>query len=166
MSSKLEKENTALAKRMQNIRSSLREREDDMVRKGTGVVSSFVLGALKANGKLASLPTIPGVPRIVTLSIVANGLGLVAPSGKIRQALDGIGESTLNIAAYEWGAGGDVAGVDEDDVRGVDGRKKKKLRALQSQVSDLEDSLRTQVQTQLAPQDNGGDDWMNQYVDV
>lgn len=153
--SKLEKENEALTRRMATVRASLAARKDEFVRKGAGMGTGFVVGALEKNGKLSSLPTIPGVPRIVTLGIVANGIAWFAPKGMIRTIADGAGESLLDVASYKWGKGEDVAGASEIDVGTVEGRRRR-IRAEQRQTSDrvraLEDQLRRQISAEMGEQ--------------
>lgn len=154
--SKLARENESLNRRISNARARLQDRKQDLTRKGVGVGTSFVLGALKKNGKLASLPTIPGLGRITSLALVANAAGFMAPRGTLGTILDGIGESSLNLAAFSFGAGEEVAGFSENDVAGVEGRKKKELRRLRGQADDLENEIR-QLVTQNAGAGMGSD---------
>lgn len=148
-STNLVKANDKLEAALTSTRKRLKESEDEFVRKGAGLASGFVIGALEKNGKLAQMPTIPGVPRIVTLGIVLNAAAMFAPKGKMRQALDGAGESALNVASYKWGKGEDVAGVGEVDVGGPRARARRtdsELRDVRAQVRALEQQLAQQVQ--------------------
>lgn len=167
----LVKQNEKLEHTMGKIRSSMRERESDYWRKGSGLATGFIVGALEKNGKLAQMPTIPGVPRIVTLGILANVAAMFAPAGKMRTVLDGAGESTLNIASYKWGKGEDVAGVEELDVGGPRSRRRRTQAALSdtsARVRELESQLGTQVREELAQRGGGvaSDPSFAQYIDV
>jgi hypothetical protein len=147
-STNLVKQNDKLEASLSTVRKKLKESEDEFIRKGAGLASGFVIGALEKNGKLAQMPTIPGVPRIVTLGILFNGAAMFAPKGKLRQALDGAGESALNVASYKWGKGEDVAGVGEADVGGPRARARRTdqaLRDTQAQVRELEAQLSAQL---------------------
>lgn len=165
--SKMEKENERLSSAMARTRNMLKANETKLTRKGVSLGTSFVIGALEKNGKLASLPTIPGVPRIVTLGIVFNGLGFVAPKGgKIEAALDGMGESAFNIASYKWGKGEDVAGVSENDVGGPRARRRRTETQLAEQraaTRRLEAQLLSQAREELAAQN---DPALADYIEV
>ena len=165
--SKIEKENERLSSAMAKTRSVLKANETRFVRKGVSMGTSFVIGALEKNGKLASLPTIPGVPRIVTLGIVFNGLGMFAPkNGKIEAALDGMGESAFNIASYKWGKGEDVAGAVETDVGGPRARRRRteaQLREQRDATRRLEAQLLSQAREELSAQN---DPALADYIDV
>lgn len=157
MSSKMERANEAMRTQLVNARTNARENQDDLIRKGAGLAGAFVLGSLRKSGKITSIPTIPGVPRTIMISVVANVAGMSMPKrSKFKMALDGLGESSLAIAAYEWGQGGEVAGASElaDDARSIEGRRRKQRMARQ-----IEDRLRTEINRQIQSRETPGDEY-------
>ena len=140
-----------------------------MWRKGAGAIAGFGVGALEKNGTLAQMPTFPGVPRIATIAIVANLAGFFAPRGKIRTVLDGVGESTTNIAAYKWGKGEDIAGAHEADVGDVEGRRRRVSREvsdMRQRVAELEAQLRSGVASDGAGAPSPVPPAFADYIDV
>lgn len=159
--SKLEKANEALQRSLAGARKLAKENESDLTRKGVGMVTSFAIGSLTRSGGINVIPTLPGVPRTISLAIIANGIGLIAPKGKWRDMLDGVGESTLNIASYEFGKGGVVAGSAErafDDSE-IEGRRRRRRRAAQNAARQMQDTMRQEAQSQ-----GGGED--DEYEDL
>lgn len=137
--SKIERANEQLRASLSTARTNARENADDLIRKGSGLAAAFVLGSLKKSGKITSIPTIPGVPRTIMIAVIANGAGMAMNRrSKFKMAFDGIGEQALGIAAYEWGQGGEVAGVHEQaaDAAAVEGRRRRdrQARAIESRI--------------------------------
>ena len=161
---KVEKENNALRSRASRAREWAKDKELTLIRKAAVGVGGAVLGAAEKGGQLASMPTIPGMPRIVTIGVVANVVALMAPAGRLGAAVDGVADSTIGIAGYKLGKGEDIAGHAEVDVGGPR-RARRRIRAEQGrqrqQMQDLERRLTAQARSELGP-DGGAfvdDEW-------
>jgi hypothetical protein len=188
---KLVRQLDALKARAANARKNARDNKADVMRKAVNGLTSFAIGKAKKDGLLADIPTIPHVSRIVTLSIIANGAGMIMSKGGWKDALDGVGESTLGITLYEWGQGAEVAGDlgDPDGVHGVDvcagdsaevaGRRRRRRRgggtpeanpaAPSPRTSNFEQTMADRVREQMGargPSSANEDEFANYYVDV
>lgn len=165
---KMEKKVEAAAAKDSRMRQFAKQRENDLVRKGTGLVSSGLLGLAEKSGNLARIPNPTPFPRTMVLAGIFQGASLFAPAGKIRAGLDGAGESLTAIATYKLTMGMDVAGVDEVDVGGPR-RARKRIKAEARRQSEriraLEARLSRQADEEFGPASNDGADDAELFAD-
>ena len=94
------------------------DKRSAMTRRVSGLGGSYLLGRMAASGTLERIPTVFGLPRLAVVGV----LGFVAGeyvSGTAGDALEGLGDAALAIAAYQMGSGAQVAG---DDIVSGDGQ--------------------------------------------
>lgn len=96
---------------IQRVRKNINDSKEDTERKLVEGAAGFAMGAMKKNGTLNSIPSPFGLPKTVVVALVANVAAMMAPKGRMKNILNGIGESTVSIASYEWGQGNQVSGV-------------------------------------------------------
>ena len=74
------------------------------------VGTSYLIGSLEASGRMRDIPQFLGLPRTVTLAVVAKLIEYNS-SGRVSQAAAGVGASATAIAVYQFAKGGTVSGV-------------------------------------------------------
>lgn len=125
---------------IQRVRKNVNESREDIERKVVQGATGFAIGAMKRNGTLNSMPSAFGLPKTVMIAIAANVVAVMAPKGRMKNILNGVGESTTSIAGYEWGQGNSVAGV-----YGMKTPRQAQRLADPALVNRIEDDLTNQV---------------------
>lgn len=107
---KLQKQLTSAKASASRARKEAKTARSSAVVRGAGLLTAYGIGSLEANGRMEDIPQILGLPRTVTL---AGAAMLLAPhvDGYMGDVLDGVGESAMYIAAYNFGAGRDISGA-------------------------------------------------------
>lgn len=93
------------------------DKRSAMTRRVSGLGGAYVLGRMAQSGGLERIPTIFGLPRLAVIGAVGFIAGEYV-SGTAGDALEGVGDAALAVAAYQMGSGATVAG--DDFVSGAD----------------------------------------------
>ncbi len=149
---KMEKATASAKGQVAKIRANASENQADWLRKGAGLAASFALGKATATGDILKIPTFWGIPRTLLVSGVFNAIGFAMNRrSKWKIAFDGIGESTLYVAGFQYGAGQSVAGDAEAAhnavAAAVDIEGRRRRRAASSRK--LETRIRAELDKQL-----------------
>lgn len=132
MATAAEKKLAKLTASMASRRARAREDRSRWTRRLTLVGTGYAVGSLVQSGRIESIPKVFGMPRTVVLGVAAT-LASDYIGGRGGDIAEGIGEGCLTIAAFQFGAGQEVAG---DGYGGA--RNPAQLEAqLQEQLSDL-----------------------------
>lgn len=100
-----------LRTQLQNTRRRARERKQATTRKASGAVTAYAIGKAEETGAMNSIPRLFGMPRTVTAGVAAT-LGSMFVGGVAGEIMEGIGEGSLNVAAYQFGRGLEISGAD------------------------------------------------------
>lgn len=128
---------------MSRVRARLRDEEAEARRGGAALATSYVIGSMETSGAMASVPQLFGLPRTVTLAVLAKAGGTFA-RGPVRDYLQGVGDSAAIIATYNFSKGGTVSGIDE-----VSGRRRNRRHRM-AEAANVERQLRAQLQAERA----------------
>lgn len=107
---------TALA--LSRARSIAREHKDEAEIEMGNLGAAAVIGMMERAGTMAAVPTFFGLPRTVTLAIVAR-IASKNTSGSASNTLRGISSGAASIAVYQYAKGVTVSGADGGDVSGA-----------------------------------------------
>lgn len=125
------------------IRARLREEEGEARRGGAALATSYVIGSMETSGAINTVPPLFGLPRTVTLAILAKAAGTFA-RGSMRDYLQGVGDGAAIIATYNFSKGATVSGVDDE----MSGRRSRRRRM--AEAANVERQLRAQLQAERA----------------
>jgi len=104
----------ALAKAHESARriaNNAREHKADFVRKGSSVIGAYLIGSAETSGRLAQLPQVAGMPRVLTLAAVGQVASMAMGKGTAREVVAGLAEAATSISFYQLGKGGTLSGV-------------------------------------------------------
>lgn len=144
---------SSLRASLANIRSRARINEAEARRSGAALASGFVLGSMEKAGTLNDLPDMFGLPKSVTIAIVAK-LGAGYATGDIADYMNGLGDAAGVVALYQFGKGVEtIQGVEQP--RQLAGEEVGRRRLTASELRAFERRLEQRLRRQRAHQ---GDD--------
>jgi len=115
MASKIDTARRALASQ----RKKARESRGMITRKAAMVGTSYGIGSLEQSGRMDSIPRLFGMPRTLTVG-AASLLASMYVSGAAGDALEGVADGALSVAAYQFASGGEVSG-DREELAQLEG---------------------------------------------
>lgn len=91
------------------------EAKADSVVMVSEVGTSYLIGSLEKSGRMRDIPQVLGLPRTVTLALVAKLVEYNA-TGKVKQIASGVGSAATVIATYQFSKGQEVSGLVGGDM--------------------------------------------------